>query len=383
MNVPPPPNRQHSLGNSRGFFVPGGNMTAITALDLFAGTGWGVACRRLGIREMGVEIMPEAIATRDANGMATIYRDVWDGLDGKFHVPEHQLLIASPPCQTFSLAGKGSGRQALNEVLEAIDLHTYKEPTRLREFGERHDPRTALVLAPLAHIWRDRPQMVVLEQVPTVLPVWHAYAEAMTDWGYSVTVGLLNAEQYGVPQTRKRAILVAKLDGMAAMPTPTHSRYYSNNPSKLDPGVKKWVSMGEALGLSDFTAEKVMGKGMVERYGKRPGRDAHAPAFAIRASAGGMEPGGFVLRSNYGTGGDSSKRGERTINQPAATLTSKADRMKWDGVRRLTAEEASALQSYPEGFTWTGKKFLQIGNAVPPLMAHAILAALIGITEGR
>ena len=31
------------------------------ALDLFAGTGWGVACQRLGIEEMGVEIMAEAI----------------------------------------------------------------------------------------------------------------------------------------------------------------------------------------------------------------------------------------------------------------------------------------------------------------------------------
>lgn len=34
------------------------------ALDLFAGTGWGVACQALGIEEYGVEIMPEAIATR-------------------------------------------------------------------------------------------------------------------------------------------------------------------------------------------------------------------------------------------------------------------------------------------------------------------------------
>jgi DNA (cytosine-5)-methyltransferase 1 len=41
------------------------------ALDLFAGTGWGVACQRLGIEEMGVEIMPEARATRAANGMHT------------------------------------------------------------------------------------------------------------------------------------------------------------------------------------------------------------------------------------------------------------------------------------------------------------------------
>jgi DNA (cytosine-5)-methyltransferase 1 len=353
----------------------------IKALDLFAGTGWGVACKRLGIREMGVDNMPEVLATRDANGMPTIYRDVWDGLENKYHIPDYQLLIASPPCQTFSMAGGGSGRAALDQVLEAVELHAYKDPTQLREFGEKHDPRTALVLAPLAHIWRDRPEYVALEQVPAVMPVWHAYAEAMTDWGYSATVALLNAEQYGVPQTRRRAVLVARRDGLANVPAPTHSRYYSNNPSKLDPGVKKWVSMREALGISGFTAEKVMGRGMVERYGTRPGRHADTPAFSIRASAGGMEPGGFVLRSNYGTGGDPSRRGERTIDQPSATLTSKADRMKWDGVRRLTAAEAATLQTYPTGFEFTGKPFLQIGNAVPPLLAQAILESLV--REGR
>lgn len=360
----------------------------IKALDLFAGTGWGVACKRLGIKEAGVEIMPEAVATREANGMETIYNDVWDGLtltaeQHREQYGSYGLLIASPPCQTFSLAGKGAGRDALDEVLEAIQLHAYKDADALLRFGEQHDMRTALVLSPLAYVWRDRPRLVAMEQVPTVLPVWEACAEVMREWGYDVKVEVLNAEQYGVPQTRKRAILVARRGGPVHMPTPTHSRYYSRTPDKLDAGVRKWVSMGSALGFAGFTAEKVMGRGMVERYGTRPGREAGTPAFAIRASAGGMEPGGFVLRSNYGTGGDSSKRGERKVSEPSATLTSKADRMKWDGVRRLTAREASTLQSYPPGFTWTGKQFLQIGNAVPPLLAEHVLAALIGITEGR
>lgn len=38
------------------------------AIDLCAGSGWAVACQRLGISELGIEIMPEAIATRDALG---------------------------------------------------------------------------------------------------------------------------------------------------------------------------------------------------------------------------------------------------------------------------------------------------------------------------
>ena len=99
----------------------------IKALDLFAGTGWGVACQRLGIKEAGVEIMPEAVATREANGMETIYNDVWDGL--KLTAEQHRdeygsygLLIASPPCQTFSAAGKGAGRDTVMTHLSTTVL---------------------------------------------------------------------------------------------------------------------------------------------------------------------------------------------------------------------------------------------------------------------
>lgn len=53
---------------------------------------------------------------------------------------------------------------------------------------------------------------------------------------------------------------------------------------------------------------------------------------------------------------------------------------------RLLKDEASTLQSYPRPFVWCGtktKQFLQIGNAVPPLLAERILAALVGWQEGR
>lgn len=321
----------------------------IKALDLFAGTGWGVACQWLGIKEAGVEIMDEAVATRTANGMETIYRDVWDGLElteeqHRKAYGSYGLLIASPPCQTFSLAGKGSGRAALNEVLEAIELHAYKDAVMLKAFGEKHDPRTALVLTPLAYIWRDRPRLVALEQVPTVLPVWEACAEVMREWGYEVKVEILNAEQYGVPQTRKRAILVARRGGPVHMPVPTHSKYYSTNPSKLDPGVKKWVSMAEALGwggLTDRPSPTITGGG---------------------TDAGGAEP--------------IAKFHERYTGAPG-----------WVGsTERLSTEEAATLQTYERPFVWCGtktKQFLQIGNAVPPVLAEAVLAALIGIRPGR
>jgi DNA (cytosine-5)-methyltransferase 1 len=344
----------------------------------------------------------------------------------------YDMLIASPPCQTFSMAGNGAGRAALDEVIEAIKIGAFKDPAALRAFGEKHDMRTALVLTPLAHVWRDRPRLVALEQVPTVLPVWEACAEVMRELGYSVKVAVLNAEQYGVPQTRKRAILVARLDGEVQLPRPTHSRYYSRTPDKLDAGVKKWVSMAEALGWTKpgvtFTQNNR------QAHQARRAMDQPAPTVTAGHDSGNR---GFIdgedftiatpdevaalqsypsgLRSNYGTGGDASKRGERTIDQPAPTLTSKADRNKWifrngnqvnaakrgadhpaptiafghnsgrvewvdgDLATKVSIEEAGALQTYDEPFIWCGaktKQFLQIGNAVPPLLAEAILTAL-------
>lgn len=397
------------------------------ALDLFAGSGWGVACQRLGIKELGVEIMPEAIATREAAGMATVFHDVWDGLKGDGPVPAHDILIASPPCQTFSAAGSGSGRRALGEVLELIERRSHrKHGTQLKQDAAAlgMDDRTALVLAPLAYAYRHMPSYIALEQVPSVLPVWEAYAEELHGWGYSVATGLLNAEQHGVPQTRKRAFLIAMLDGGLTdlkLPTPTRSKHHPRSPQKLDAGVLPWVSMAEALGRDGFTAEKRMGAGMVERHGSRPGREAGQPAFTVRANAGGMEPGGFVLRSNYGTGGDPANRGERAGDQPAPTITSKANRMKWmfagagstavttSGQRqrpqgepastilgqgsaawtdpttgahidRLTPEECAVLQTFPADFPFQGtktKKHLQIGNAVPPLLAEVVPRRLI------
>lgn len=296
-------------------------MSAVV-LDHFAGTGWGVACRWLGLREYGVEIMREAIRTRSRVGFRTVYRDVWAGLLHPDLVPAHDLYIASPPCQTFSVAGRGDGRRALDQVLRLIDTGAWKDPATLKAAGvELGDDRTALVLTPLAHIWAHRPKLIALEQVPTVLPVWEAMAEVLRGLGYSVWTGNLQAEQYGVPQTRKRAILMARLDGPVAPPVPTHSRYYSREPKRLDLGVQKWVSMAEALGW-----------GMTAR--------PH-PTITTGTEAGGTDPaalGGSGARKNVYT--------ERT----AGRWEPSGDADNDGGILRLQASDAATIQTYPWGF---------------------------------
>lgn len=302
------------------------------AFDTFCGTGWAVACRRLGISEDGVDNMKSVIDTREENGFRTVYYDVWEGLTHPKR--RYDMKISSPPCQTFSNAGSGSGRKAFDEIIRLIDRRVYNSPTRLRKFTSEQDPRTALILTPLLHVYRDEPEMVVMEQVPTVLPVWDRMAEKMQEWGYHTWTGKLKSERYGVPQTRQRAFLIASSRGPVLPPSETHS----------EP-----VSIGEGL---SWRPRK---------------RDL------------------WWQRSNYSDG--KTGRGIRSAHKPSFTITGKPptwipagteDVVRTPGLR-FRVEQLSALQTYPADFVWRGSvsdQYQMIGNAVPPLLAEAVLLSL-------
>lgn len=317
-------------------------------IDLFAGPGGlDVGAAWLGIPATGIELDPSACATRAAAGLDTVSGDVRRYKREDF--PEATVLAGGPPCQTFTVAGNGSGRRALEDVVELISKMAAGEDAA-QSLGVFEDERTGLVLEPMRWILEalraDDPfDAIVLEQVPAVLPVWEAYAEVLRKYGYGVDHGVLRTEAFGIPQTRRRAVLVARLDDEeVSLPKPTHQEFRRGSPRQAMLGVKPWVSMKEALT-----------------------RDHD-----------------FTVVSNYGSGGNPRNRGRRESDEPSATVTGKVMRNRlqlatgeWD---RLSHQEAGRLQTFPPDYPWSaGDIGQQIGNAVPPRLAVHILAAALNL----
>jgi DNA (cytosine-5)-methyltransferase 1 len=345
---------------STNHLLPGDYVSDHQIVDLFAGPGGlDVAAAWLGIPAIGIELDPDACATRDAAGLVTRSGDVKNFSPADF--PEARVLAGGPPCQTYTVAGGrdgGAGRRALSQVLALAELMAEGKSKRPKVQAELtklakapgDKGRTGLVLEPLrwamTALEEGRPyEAIVLEQVTTVRPLWEAYAEILRRKGYTAVTGVLRAEEYGVPQTRKRAVLIARLKGTgpAMLPEKTH-RPFRKKLTPEEESRRPYVTMADVL-------------------------DRRGP---------------FEVISNYGTGGDPKARGKRRHDEPAFTVTGKIRRNKVgppghpDTDPRFDDAEAGQLQSFPKDYPWQGKDVpQQIGNAVPPLLGVHVLAAAL------
>ncbi len=288
-------------------------------LDLFSGVGGWLEGLPDGTEHLGVEIDPDAAAVSVAAGHTVLNADVTELTPADFAPVVG--LTASPPCQSFSVAGSGAGRAALDRVVSAV-----------RGRVPKLDQRTRLTVEPLRWIRALEPEWVCMEQVPPVLPVWKVYAERLEQWGYHSVTGVLDAADHGVPQSRRRAVLIASRVGRVELPSAVER-----------------VSIGQALGLTDD--------------GRR-------------------------MRSNYsghvagGTDRTAAARGRtmRDLHEQAVTITRRAPQWEWPDGRRqtLTPAECGVLQGFSDSYPWSGlvsAQRLQAGNAVPPPLARAVIAA--------
>lgn len=427
----------------------------ISTVDLFAGPGgWDLAAKMLGLDPLGVEWDDAACATRAAVGYRTRQASVAD-LDPRDFAPCN-LLIASPPCPTFSRAGLRAGINDLPRIYEvARALAAGLQPPAV-DWG---DERSALITEPLRWALALAPEYLAWEQVPDVLPFWELCAELLRAKGYATWTGIVEAERYGVAQTRERAILLAiRGGGHCSPPPPTHQRYVKGEAQRhevtLEGEILPWVSMAEALGWVEGV-----------EVGHRRGGDrldetwsADRPSDTITTRFDRWQIGFPRLDDTGGDGyrdrdrrpatepsftlGEKSRSWDWTCDQPAPTITTTrrsnkgilvgrqlpdgegrnvggwgwnprqqggADRPAgepaptmlaeglakgvpvWDeetaptpkagpNAVRVSLDQAAVLQSFPPDYPFQGsrtKQFEQVGNAVPPLLAHAILKALI------
>ncbi|MCY0942321.1 DNA cytosine methyltransferase [Streptomyces antarcticus] len=399
-------------------------------LDLFAGPGgWSHALQVLGVRDVGLEWDEWACKTRARAGQLTIRTDV-------AMYPAHVFrgrvrgLIASPPCQAWSMAGKRLGLLDQPLVHQAVADLAAGRDTRTELLARCADPRSLLAAEPMRYLHALRqggePEWILMEEVPDVLPLWRQYAVVLRGWGFSVWTGILNAADYGVPQTRKRAILLASRTRRAEPPPPTHAER-AEPESLFGPGREKWVSMAEALGWGATDrpvptvcagggpgggpepfpsgARKTLTDARDRGTWKPPAPSAAPRPRRGRASRAGTPsctcgncPWSWSLRSN-----NQANATVRGAHEPAGTLFfgHRANECMWvaepsptapggldpapDPIR-ITAAEAGALQTFPADYPWVGTKgqqFSQIGNAVPPLLAAHLVAPHLGKTLTR
>lgn len=330
-------------------------------VELFGGAGgWAEGLLSLGIHDVGLEWDPIACKTRVKNGHATVRTDVSKYPTADFAHAQPWGLIASPPCQPYSAAGLRLGLGDLQILIAAIGevLHG-ADPAAMTDRWA--DIRAGLVLEIVRWARDLRPDFVGCEETPGVKPVFTAIATALQTLGYRTVTFVVNAADYGLGQTRKRVILLAHRRRQPRIPDPTHSKDGTG-------ATLRWRSMADVVGF-----------GLTDRP---------APTLCARNPGGGP-------RYEGGSGARASIRNAQTAGRwkvrhqsdgsidPADAKAARGE----TGVNvygRMTPSEAGVLQGFRPDYQWQGTTSQQVscvGNAVPPPLARAMVAELIGARD--
>lgn len=330
----------------------------LSVLSLFSGAGG----MDVGLEAAGFE--PIACLELEANARETLRlnRPDWnvpeDGdvleaareltpPDFDMNVGDLDLIAGGPPCQPFSTAAQwsSSGRKGMSD-LRAETVHA------LLKLVRRFQPRALFLENVLGFVEGHHSALSTLKS---------GLAEINRDVGtsYSLEWQLLNSADYGVPQNRKRVIILAFRDGTAAAwPAPTHVG-------------KQVTAMDAFAGLNEVDRPQATGK-WKDLLPSIP--EGHNYQW-LTSHGGGEEV--FGYRTKYWNFLLKLAR-----NAPSWTLSASpgpsTGPFHWEN-RPLTPRERLRLQSFPDDWNLTGDLRQQIrlsGNATPALLAELVGRAI-------
>ncbi len=351
-----------------------------TAIDLFAGCGGLTSgLRAAGFRVLGaVEKDSDAALSYSANhpNVRVFETDIRKisprEMVAKLKLPAGDrldLIAGCPPCQGF---------------------------TRLTENNGRRDRRNSLIREFLRFVVELKPKTCMMENVPGLLTRGKRYFRELKSGleaaGYSVNYEVLELANYGVPQFRRRLVVLASRTGSIDIPPATHADPNIEGKPKRTPS---WRTVRSALAgmptpplRSKLKAGKakcrlqwhfardlrpIVRKRLMHSISNGEGR-SKLPA-ALRLACHDRRPDGFY-----------DVYGAMNWDEPSPTMTSgctNASKGRFGhpkAPRPLTAREAASLQSFPRSYKFKGSGLesvaRQIGNALPHRFAKVVGTAV-------
>jgi DNA (cytosine-5)-methyltransferase 1 len=264
------------------------------------------------------------------------------------------VVIGGPPCQGFSVIGR----------------------------MDPGDPRSRHVDHFFDVVEALKPRAFVMENVKALgaSPRWEKIRarlfERAEDLGYERSLFLLNAHDYGVPQSRERMFLIGSLDGFPERPEPTTAdgcptvrHAFAHLPRFGEPGNDQSCAARVIPARSPIMRPSPFRGSLLFNGSGRP-LQLDAPAKTLPASMGGNAT-PIVDQEELDSGAEPwVVQYHARLQQGGKPLQRVPKRL-----RRITVEEAAALQAFPADWKFSGPRvaqYRQIGNAVPPNLAEAV-----------
>lgn len=245
--------------------------------------------------------------------------------------------------------------------------------------AKREDPRRRLLLRLIPVIRRLNPEFILVENVPGLRSqsapagTFNRFKKTLASLGYHVASGVVDCQKYGVPQRRRRLLIMASLLGPISLPVPTHGRGVAVLPIST---VAEWIGDLPPVeaGQKHPDIPNHLASGLTELNLRR-----------IRATpeGGGRTdwPEELQLTCHSNHRGHSDVYGRMRFDIQAPVLTTKCTSISNGRFghptqdRPITVREAASLQTFPRTFTFVGgikSTTRQVGNAVPVLLAQRV-----------